>query len=88
VIAVLTVLKDWCTRTFTEKVSTHHRLMGSAKERRKFLVDFASGQKDFRLGFHPVWQLCRAVYQTTRKPYLTGGSSTFNGVLLGHGASN
>ena len=80
VIAVLTArLKGWRTQTFTEKVSHHHRLMGSAQQRRKILADFDLGQKDYRLGFHPVWQVCRSLYQMTKKPYVIGGAALFTG---------
>jgi len=80
VIAVLTArLKGWRTRTFTEKVSHHHRLMGSAQQRTKILAAFAVGQKDYRLGFHPVWQLFRSLYQMSRRPYVIGGAALFTG---------
>jgi glycosyltransferase involved in cell wall biosynthesis len=80
VIAVLTARsKGWRTRTFTERVSHHHRLMGSAQQRRKILADFALGQKDYRLGFHPVWQVFRSLYQMTRRPYIIGGAALFAG---------
>jgi glycosyltransferase involved in cell wall biosynthesis len=80
VIAVLTARsKGWRTRTFTERVSHHHRLMGSAQQTRKILADFALGQKDYRLGFHPVWEVFRSLYQMTRRPYVVGGAALFTG---------
>lgn len=80
VIAVLTARsKGWRTRTFTDRVSQHHRLMGSAQQRRKILADFALGQKDYRLGFHPVWQVFRSLYQMTRRPYVIGGAALLTG---------
>lgn len=80
VIAVLGArMKGWRTQTFTEKRCSHHRLMGSAQERRKILVGFSAGQKDYRLGFHPVWEAFRSVYQMTRKPYILGGAAMFSG---------
>ena len=73
VIAVLTArLRGWRTRTFTEKTSHHHRPMGSANHRRKLITSFRFGQKSYRLGYHPVWQLFRTFYQMTRKPYVIG----------------
>jgi glycosyltransferase involved in cell wall biosynthesis len=73
VIAVLTArLRGWRTRTFTEKISHHHRPMGSANHRRKVITSFGFGQKSYRLGYHPVWQLFRTFYQMTRKPYVIG----------------
>ncbi len=73
VIAVLTArLKGWCTRTFVEKHSVHHRPMGSCNNRHKLVASFRFGQKSYRLGYHPLWQIFRSVYQMTRKPYVIG----------------
>lgn len=74
VVAVLTArMKGWRTRTFPEKICVHHRPMGSANDRKKFAANFKLGQRAYRLGFHPLWQLFRSVYQMTRRPYVTGG---------------
>jgi glycosyltransferase involved in cell wall biosynthesis len=73
VIAVLTArMKGWRTRTFIEKYSVHHRPMGSANHRHKVIANFRFGQKSYRLGYHPVWQMFRSVYQMTKKPYVIG----------------
>jgi poly-beta-1,6-N-acetyl-D-glucosamine synthase len=81
VIAVLTARsRGWRTRTFTEKTCEHHRPMGSAKDRFKFLANFNLGQRAYRLGFHPLWQVCRSIYQMSRRPYITGGFA----LLLGY----
>lgn len=80
VIAVLTArLKGWETRTFTEKTCFHHRLMGSASHQDKLVASFRHGEKDYRLGFHPLWQVFRSIYQMTRRPYLIGGCALFLG---------
>jgi hypothetical protein len=31
------------------------------------------GMQDYYLGGHPLWQVCRAGLQATRKPYILGG---------------
>ena len=73
VVAVLTArMKGWRTRTFTEQVCVHHRPMGSAMNGR-FLANYKLGQRAYRLGFHPLWQLFRSAYQMTRPPYVTAG---------------
>ena len=80
VIAVLSArMKGWRTRTFPEKHSEHHRPMGSANHQNKFLVNFKLGQTQYGLGFHPLWQTFRAVYQMTRKPYVIAGVALFVG---------
>jgi glycosyltransferase involved in cell wall biosynthesis len=74
VVAVLTArMKGWRTRTFPERVCVHHRPMGSANDTTKFRANYKLGQRAYRLGFHPVWQLCRSAYQMTRRPYVSGG---------------
>jgi glycosyltransferase involved in cell wall biosynthesis len=74
-------MKGWKTRTFTEKTSTHHRKMGTAqtgvlKSRYKL------GLKDYAFGGHPLWELFRAVYQMTKKPFIVGGLALGTGYLL------
>ncbi len=74
VIAVLSArAKGWRTRTFTEKTVLHHRPMGSANDKHAVAGCFRFGQKSYRLGYHPLWQLFRTFYQMTRKPYVIGG---------------
>jgi glycosyltransferase involved in cell wall biosynthesis len=82
VVAVLSArMHGWETRTFLEKTSVHHRPMGSANDHAKFLAQFNLGQRAYRLGFHPLWQVGRSVYQMTRRPYVVGGGA----LLLGYG---
>lgn len=76
VIAVLTARsKGWRTRTFTEKTCRHHRLMGSAGHKSRLVANFRLGQSAYKLGWHPVWQVFRSIYQMTRPPYITGACS-------------
>jgi len=72
-IAVITArMKGWKTRTFTEKVCFHHRGFGTA-EQSVLRARFKNGAKDYAVGNHPIWELFRAVYQTTKKPFVVGG---------------
>jgi poly-beta-1,6-N-acetyl-D-glucosamine synthase len=74
VVAVLmSRMKGWRTRTFTDRVCVHHRPMGSANDGSRFTANYKLGQRAYRLGYHPVWQLFRSVYQMTRRPYISGG---------------
>ena len=80
-IAVMTArMKGWETRTFQEKVSIHHRNMGSAKYG-VVMTKFKDGQKDYVLGGHPVWEMFRWGYQMSRKPYVVGGCALLGGYL-------
>ena len=62
----------WKTRTFTERECQHHRSIGTARYS-NLARWFAVGRLDYALGGHPLWELFRVVYQTTKQPYGLGG---------------
>jgi glycosyltransferase involved in cell wall biosynthesis len=72
VAAMTARMKGWQTRTFTEHSFVHHREMGTAGHGR-LMARFRAGALDYTLGGHPVWEICRAAYQMTRRPYVVGG---------------
>ena len=80
-VAVTTArMKGWTTRTFPERPYRHRRKIGTAKTgvlKAKFRV----GQQDYRLGSHPLWELFRALYQMTLRPYALGGLLILVGYL-------
>jgi biofilm PGA synthesis N-glycosyltransferase PgaC len=65
-------MHGWETQTFSGRFAVHHRQQGTA-EAHKYLVEFHNGRKDFIFGSHVVWELCRAAYRLTKKPYVVGG---------------
>ncbi len=72
-IAVVTArMRGWKTQSFREKSFFHHRHLGTA-ERSVLSSSFSYGEKDYYLGGHPVWELFRAAYRTTKQPYILGG---------------
>ena len=72
-IAVTTArMKGWKTRSFREKHFFHYRSLGTA-ERSLLASAFSYGEKDYFLGGHPLWEVCRIVYRMTKKPYILGG---------------
>ena len=71
----------WKTRSFREKSFLHHRPLGTA-ERDVFAKNVAYGKKDYILGGHPLWELCRCMYQMTKRPYVVGGAALFTGFVL------
>lgn len=80
-IAVISArMKGWKTRTFTEKISLHHRKMGTAQHG-TLKARFRTGAQDYALGGHPLWELFRTVYQMTKKPYVIGGGALLVGYL-------
>jgi poly-beta-1,6-N-acetyl-D-glucosamine synthase len=79
--AVVTArMKGWRTETFTEKHCIHHRTMGTARNHICRAL-FISGYGDYRMGVHPLWQICRSIYQMSRKPIIVGGSILLIGYL-------
>ena len=78
-VAVTTArMKGWKTRTFVEKVSHHHRKMGSENHNKAMQV-YSSGYYDYVFGVHPVWQVVRSVYLMRSKPYILDGCRLFAG---------
>jgi hypothetical protein len=72
-IAVVSArMNGWKTRTFSERVCIHHRVMGTAQQG-PIKSKFKMGAKDYSVGNHPLWQLSRAVYQMRNRPFLLGG---------------
>lgn len=82
-IAVTTArMKGWKTRSFREKFFFHQRRLGTA-DRRVLSSAFSYGEKDYCLGGHPVWELFRAAYQATNRPYLLAGLAVGAGYCWG-----
>lgn len=59
--------KGWRTRSFREKSFQHHRALGTAG-RSPYRAWFFYGEKDYLLGWHPVYELARLAFQTIRNP--------------------
>lgn len=84
VVAVLSSrMRGWRTRTWTEKTCEHHKPMGTGNHQSAFAANYNLGQRQYRLGFHPLWMLLRSIYQLSRPPYLIGGTALF----LGYGSA-
>jgi poly-beta-1,6-N-acetyl-D-glucosamine synthase len=80
-IAVTTArMKGWGTRTFTEKVCTHHRQMGTAG-RSVLSARFRMGMKDYALGNHPLWEMFRIARQMTQQPLVGGALALGSGYV-------
>lgn len=71
-------MKGWTTQSFRERAFFHYRHLGTA-ERSIISSWFSYGEKDYYLGGHPIWELCRVAYRLAKKPYI------FGGVALGSG---
>jgi hypothetical protein len=57
----------WRTRSFREKSFEHHRPLGTAG-RGKLGAAFFYGEKDYILGWHPLYEVARIGFQTLRDP--------------------
>lgn len=78
-VAVTTArMLGWTTRSFEGETFTHHRKMGTAQTS-ELGARLHYGRKDYFLGGHPLWQICRGVFQMVRKPYVVGGLALLYG---------
>lgn len=78
-VAVTTArMRGWRTQSFAGRTFTHHRKTGTAAGG-ELRARFAYGMKDYYLGGHPLWQVCRSAYQLARKPYVVGGLALMAG---------
>ena len=64
-------MRGWKTRTFTEKWYVHHREMSRAQNG-ALRACARDGAKDYAVGAHPMWMLCRVLYQMSKKPFIIG----------------
>lgn len=72
-IAVTTArMKGWKTRTFTEKVTLHHRKIGTGNNS-PLMSRFHYGRKAYYVGGHPAWEFVRGIFQMRSKPIVLGG---------------
>jgi hypothetical protein len=60
----------------------HHRQMGTAQDS-LVMARFRNGRKDYVIGNHLVWELCRACYQMPKKPVVIGGLMLVLGYVWG-----
>jgi biofilm PGA synthesis N-glycosyltransferase PgaC len=73
-VATITAkMNGWKTRTFTEKMAEHHRKTQCGKYSNR-AAEFRSGYHDYLMGAHPVWQLFRCIYQSSKRPFLIRGT--------------
>ncbi|MCX7900296.1 MAG: glycosyltransferase family 2 protein, partial [Methylocystis sp.] len=80
-IAVTTArMKGWKTRTFLDRVSHHHRKIGTA-ESSPSRARFHYGRKAYYVGGHPAWEFLRGVAGMREKPYFIGGAAFLAGYL-------
>jgi glycosyltransferase involved in cell wall biosynthesis len=80
IMVVTARMKGWKTRTFTGKVCVHHREMGTAQHS-AVTARFRSGLKDYAFGNHPIWEMSRMIYQSTKRPFVLGGAALMSGYL-------
>jgi len=64
-------MHGWKTRRFAEKVYFHYRHTGTAQQN-VLISKFKDGGKDYSVGSSPLWELFRAVYQITKRPFVVG----------------
>lgn len=75
---LLARMHGWQTRVYTGRLLIHQRKQGAANAH-PLLVEFYNGRKDYMFGGHPLWEVFRAAYNLTKKPYVLGGCLLFIG---------
>ena len=73
-------MKGWKTRSFREKSFFHHRRLGTA-ERGRLASSFSYGEKDYYLGGHPIWEICRVGFRMLKPPFIVDGAALGFGYL-------
>jgi poly-beta-1,6-N-acetyl-D-glucosamine synthase len=82
-VAVITArMKGWRTRTFVEKHCIHHRQIGTA-DHHPVAARFRVGLKDYAIGNHPLWELCRVARQMVFPPRCIGALALGSGYVWG-----
>lgn len=71
-------MKGWKTRTFPEKICLHHKALGSAQAG-PVKARFDLGKRDYAVGNHPLWEMCRGLYQMCKPPYVVRGLAVMAG---------
>jgi glycosyltransferase involved in cell wall biosynthesis len=80
-IAALTArMKGWKTRTFTDKICLHRRVIGSAQHG-PIGSRFNLGKRDYAIGNHPLWEIIRGVYQMAKRPLVVRGLAVIAGYM-------
>lgn len=80
-VAVISArMHGWQTRSFLEKACFHHRIIGTASQKKTWAA-FRGGWTDYTHGCDSVWEICRCFYQMSRRPVLIHGSLCLAGYV-------
>lgn len=73
-------MHGWRVRAFPEIPALHHRQTGKENHSRLGIF-FHRGLEDFRLGYHPLFFVGRALLRVREKPFVIGGLTMLGGYL-------
>ena len=79
---VMTRMHGWEVECFSEIKAYHYRATGTANNGR-LGKSFKYGIRDYALGYHPLFQVLRAVARIRQKPYLVGSLIWMCGYIWG-----
>jgi glycosyltransferase involved in cell wall biosynthesis len=71
----------WEVRTFTEVSVLHHRRMGTATHG-ILLARFKQGERDYLIGYHPLFEFFKSLRRMVEKPYFIGSFLWFFGFII------
>jgi biofilm PGA synthesis N-glycosyltransferase PgaC len=78
-IEIVARMHGWKVRTFPESPVLHHRRVSTGKGS-ILSTRFQQGVTNYRLGYHPVFQIVSAAYRSVDRPYAIGGAM----IVLGY----
>lgn len=64
-------MRGWEVRTFPEFPVIHQGYVG-ARSGGRLRVRFRSGQMNYQLGYHPIFEIARCVFRVVEEPYIVG----------------
>ncbi len=72
-VAVVTAqMLGWEAESFPELMVRHHRITSTALGSGSISVNFRVGRRDYALGNHPLYQLCKSVRRSLNRPMIIG----------------
>lgn len=77
---IMARFKGWEVKTLPHLQVLHHRRMVTGKNN-IFLTKFYQGMQNFRLGYHPLFQIASSLFRMSDRPYIFGGAMMMAGYL-------
>ncbi|MFW5886944.1 MAG: glycosyltransferase family 2 protein, partial [Bacteroidota bacterium] len=74
-------MKGWKTKSFDDLKIMHYKPIGY-KQKNTIKKELIAGERQYFLGYHPIFALAKGVAKTTKKPYIIGGMLNITGYMI------